>query len=139
MKKFSILLVIILVCTAIICGCSVPSSSSSQPSAPASQPALVQSAAPASNGIVKNVFIEQRAFDPDIITISAGTTVTWTNEDPISHRVVHLPELPGDKELFHSEPFSKGETFSYTFQRAGRYYYGDPQYAGGRKSLVIVQ
>jgi plastocyanin len=139
MRKFSILLFIVLVCMTIVCGCSVPSPSPSQPAAPASKPAAVQSAAPVSNGIVKNVYIEQRAFDPDIITISAGTTVTWTNEDPISHRVVHLPELPADKELFHSEPFSKGESFSYTFQTAGRYYYSDPQYAGGRKSLVIVQ
>jgi len=132
------LLLILLVCMAIISGCSVPSSSSSQQAAPASNPA-VQSAAPVSSGIVKNVIIRQRSFDPDIITISPGTTVVWTNEDPISHRVVHLPELPSEKELFHSEPLSKGGTFSYTFQVAGRYSYSDPQYAGGRKSLVIVQ
>jgi hypothetical protein len=29
--------------------------------------------------------------------------------------------------------------FRHTFQVAGRYYYSDPQYAGGRKALVIVQ
>jgi plastocyanin len=34
---------------------------------------------------------------------------------------------------------SNGDTFSYTFQTAGRYYYSSPQYAGGRKSLVIVE
>ena len=78
MRKIPVLLILI-VCMAIICGCTIPSSSPAQPAAPASQPAAIQSAAPASNGIVKNVDIIQRAFDPDIVTISAGTTVVWTN------------------------------------------------------------
>jgi plastocyanin len=139
MRKISVVLLIFLVCTVIIGGCTIPSSPvTSQPAAPASQPVAVQPAAPASNGIVKNVDIIQRAFDPDIVTISTGTTVVWTNSDTVNHRVVHLPELPNDRELFHSEPLSKGDTFSYTFQTAGRYYYSDPQYAGGRKALVIV-
>ncbi len=139
MRKFSILLLILLVCMAIICGCTVPSSSSPKAAAPVSQPVAVQSAAPVSNGIVRYVVIQQRAFDPDIITISPGTTVVWTNEDNFNHRVVHLPELPSERELFYSGLLTKGDTFSYTFQTPGRYYYSSPQYAGGRKSLVIVQ
>jgi len=138
MRKYSIFLLILIVCMAIICGCTIPSSVTTQPAAPASQPAVVQPAAPASNGIVRNVDIIQRAFDPDIVTISPGTTVVWTNDDTVNHRVVHLPELPSDRELFHSESLSKGDTFRYTFQTSGRYYYSDPQYAGGRKALVIV-
>jgi plastocyanin len=140
MRKLSVLLLVLLVCITITCGCTVPSVSPSQPAAPSSQPAVqpaAQSAVP--SGPVKNVDIIQRAFDPDIIRVSPGTTVVWTNKDTVNHRVVHLPELPGDRELFHSESFSKGDTFSYTFQTAGRYYYSDPQYAGGRKSLVIVE
>jgi plastocyanin len=141
MQKFSLLLLIALLCAAIACGCTVPAPpvSSPQTVAPASQPAVVQSADSVSNGIVKKVIIIQRAFDPDLVTVSPGTTVVWTNEDTVSHRVVHLPELPSDKELFHSELLSRGDTFRYTFQSAGRYYYSDPQYAGGRKALVIVQ
>jgi plastocyanin len=142
MQNYSVLLLIALLCAVITCGCTVPSVppvSSAQPVTTASQPAAVPSAAPVSNGIVKHVIIIQRAFDPDQVTISPGTTVVWTNEDTVSHRVVHLPELPSDKELFHSELLSKGDTFRYTFQSAGRYYYSDPQYAGGRKALVIVQ
>jgi plastocyanin len=137
MRKFSVLLILV-VCMAIIGGCTIPSTSPAPAAAPSSQPAAVQSAAPVSNGMVKEVEIIQRAFDPDIITISAGTTVVWTNKDTVSHRVVHLPELPNDRELFHSEPISIGDTFRYTFQKPGRYYYSDPQYAGNRKSLVIV-
>jgi plastocyanin len=138
MRTFSILLFIVLVCMAIICGCSVPSSSSSQPAAPASQPAAVQPAAPVSGGPAATISIIASSFDPAILNIKAGTTVTWVNEDKISHRVEHLPELPGDKLLFRSESLSPGESFSYTFSQAGRYEYGDPQHAGGRTFLVIV-
>ncbi len=137
MRKISVLL-LLLICLAIISGCSVPSSSSSRTAAPTAQP-VVQSATPFPDGIIKNVLIRQRAFDPDIITISAGTTVVWTNEDPVAHRVAHLPELPNDRELFYSGSLSPGESFSYTFRVAGRYSYSDPQIAGGRKSLVIVE
>lgn len=143
MKKYRILLIITLVSALIVAGCTSPISPSPKTTAaaPLQQPATIQTAAPVSNGQVTDVIIKQRAFDPDIITISPGTTVVWTNEDTAapSHRVVHLPVNPGDPELFHSPALYKGDTFRYTFQTAGRYQYSDPQYAGGRTSLVIVQ
>lgn len=138
MPKISVLLIVLLVFTMIIAGCSVPSSSTSRTTAPTSLP-VVQTSATVPDGIIKTVIIRQRAFDPDIITISPGTTVVWTNEDSFNHRVVHMPELPNDRELFHSELLTKGDSYSYTFRTAGRYYYSSPQYAGGRKSLVIVE
>jgi len=142
MRKFAILSLIVLVCAVTFMGCTSPVQPAQHTTAPAAQaPAAVQPAAPVSNGPVTNVIIKQRAFDPDIITVSPGTTVVWTNEDTAapSHRVVHLPVNPGDPELFHSQALYKGDTFQYTFQNAGRYQYSDPQYAGGRTSLVIVQ
>jgi len=137
MRKFSVLLLILLVGMAIICGCTAPSSSSPLPAAPSSQPA-VQSTAPVSNGQTKVVHIIASSFDPDIVNIQPGTTVTWVNEDTISHRVEHLPELPSEKLLFRSDSLSPGQSFSYTFTEPGRYSYGDPQHAGGRSPLVIV-
>lgn len=84
------------------------------------------------------VIIKARAFDPAIITIKEGTTVTWTNEDPMSHYVVHLPEA-NRATLFDSGPLSPKQSFSYTFLEKGRYNYGDPQIGGGRSPLVIVE
>jgi plastocyanin len=84
------------------------------------------------------VSIKARSFDPAAITIKAGTTVTWVNEDPILHRVVHLPEV-NQPELFNSGPLSSGESYSYMFQEKGRFAYGDPQIGGGRSYLVIVE
>jgi plastocyanin len=62
----------------------------------------------------------------------------WVNEDRINHRVEHLPELPSDKLLFRSESLSPGQSFTYVFDKPGRYKYGDPQQAGGRTALIIV-
>lgn len=139
MRELAILL-ILLVCAAFASGCTspAPSQNTQQPTAtPVVQ--AVPSVAPVANGITKNVIIRQKTFDPDIITISPGTTVVWTNEDTFNHRVVHMPELPNDRELFHSDLLTKGDSFSYTFQSPARYYYSSPQYAGGRKSVVIVE
>jgi plastocyanin len=138
MRKYSVLLLILIAGLVITCGCTAPASSSSQPAASSAQLA-VQSAAPVSNGLTKNIEIIQRSFNPEKTTISTGTTVIWTNEDTINHRVVHLPQLPSEKQLFDSGPMSKGDTFSYTFQTPGEYYYGDPQIGGGRSAKIIVQ
>lgn len=84
------------------------------------------------------MIIKARSFDPAIITIKQGTMVTWTNEDPMMHRVVHLPEV-NQPELFDSGSLSSGQSFSYIFQERGRFAYGDPQIGGGRSYLVIVE
>lgn len=137
MRKLPVFLLILLVCMAISCGCSVPSSSSSQPAATPSQPATpVVTSTP--YGPTETVSIIASSFDPAILNVHPGTTVTWINEDRMSHRVEHLPQLPSERLLFRSESLSPGESFSYTFREPGRYQYGDPQHAGGRSFLVIV-
>jgi len=131
MKKYAILL-IVLISTALICGCiSVPSSS--KETSPANR---ITTSVP--TGLTVAVIIKARAFDPSTITIKQGTTVTWINEDSMMHRVVHLPEVT-NAELFNSGPLSSGEIFRYTFTEKGRYNYADPQIGGGRSSLVIVE
>jgi plastocyanin len=131
MKNYAILL-IVLISGALICGCiSVPSS-------PKETSLATQIRTPVPTGPMVTVIIKARAFDPSILTIKKGTTVTWINEDPMLHHVVHLPEVT-NAQLFDSGPLSSGQSFSYTFTEKGRYNYGDPQIGGGRSSLVIVE
>jgi plastocyanin len=131
MKNYALLL-IALISLALICGCiSVPSS-------PKETSLATQLTTRVPTGPTETVIIKARAFDPNTITIKEGTTVTWINEDPMLHHVVHLPEVT-KAELFDSGPLSYGQSFSYTFMEKGRYYYGDPQIGGGRSSLVIVE
>jgi plastocyanin len=131
MKNYAILL-IALISGALICGCiSVPSSP--KETSPAAQITTIVPTGP-----TVTVVIKARAFDPATITIKEGTMVTWINEDPMLHHVVHLPEV-NHAQLFDSGPLSSGQSFSFRFAEKGRYNYGDPQIGGGRTSLVIVE
>ena len=72
------------------------------------------SAAAASPATVK---IDNFAFAPATLTITAGTTVTWKNEDDSPHRI-------GDKNgTFKSAALDTDDTFSHTFTVPGEYAY----------------
>jgi plastocyanin len=60
------------------------------------------------------------AFDPSERTVSAGTTVIWTNEeeDNTSHSIV-IDGVEGGT----SETLAPGDTFEYTFTTTGTYTY----------------
>src|SRR5512133_3710772 len=121
MRNLPVLLVITIVCCVLICGCTVPSVPASQPAAPAQQ-TTAPTAVPIPEGPVKTIDIIQRSFDPQTPPpVTSGTTVIWTNRDQIVHRVVHMPQLPSEKELFNSGPMYPGDTFSYTFTKPGEY------------------
>ena len=68
-----------------------------------------------STGNVVN--ISNFSFSQGSLNVSMGTTVTWTNNDSATHRVV------SDTGLFDSGDLSQGGTFSYTFNTAGSYPY----------------
>jgi len=66
------------------------------------------------------VSIQNYAFAPADITISAGTTVTWTNNDSVAHTVTSASGAP---VAFNSGIMNPGGTYSYTFTVAGTYAY----------------
>lgn len=63
------------------------------------------------------VFIQGMAFNPATITVTAGTTITWTNKDAIAHTVT------SSTNVFSSGNMNTDATFSYTFTNAGTYSY----------------
>jgi len=63
------------------------------------------------------VFIQGMAFNPASITVTAGTTITWTNKDAIGHTVT------SNTKLFNSGTLQQGGTFSFTFPTAGTFSY----------------
>jgi len=65
---------------------------------------------------VEFVAIENFAFEPAVLTIQMGTTVTWTNEDS----ALHTATAEG---IFDSGTLSKGESWSYSFEDSGTYDY----------------
>lgn len=63
------------------------------------------------------VKIDNFSFTPATITVSAGTTVRWTNRDDIPHTVV------SDDQSFKSKAMDTDEAFSHTFTKPGTYSY----------------
>ena len=59
------------------------------------------------------VVIKNFAFDQTSVTIKAGESVTWTNQDSVTHHLV------GDKGEFDSADLAAGATFTFTFKTAG--------------------
>ena len=63
------------------------------------------------------VNIDNFAFAPATLTVTAGTTVTWKNEDDSPHRI-------GDKNgTLTSAALDTDDTFSHTFTAPGEYPY----------------
>ena len=63
------------------------------------------------------VKIDNFSFTPPIVTVPAGTAVTWTNSDDIPHTVL------SDDQVFKSKALDTDEKFSYTFTKPGTYPY----------------
>ena len=64
-----------------------------------------------------NVEISGFAFVPSTLTVSVGTTVTWTNKDSTSHTVT------SNNNLFESGTLAKNATFQHTFNQKGTFEY----------------
>ena len=63
------------------------------------------------------VDIPGKSFAPSDLTILAGDTVTWRNEDSVGH------DVAADDDLFDSGGLSPGLSFSFTFTEEGTYAY----------------
>lgn len=63
------------------------------------------------------VSIANFTFQPAMLTVPVGTTVTWTNNDSTGHTVV------ADDGSFRSDTIAPGATFSHTFTTAGTFSY----------------
>jgi plastocyanin len=73
-----------------------------------------------------NVSIQNLAFTPKTLTVSPGTTVTWTNNDSTPHNVVSSVSISlnsATTSTFASTTMSQGQTFSFTFTKKGVYFY----------------
>jgi plastocyanin len=75
----------------------------------------VLAAMPAAAAEVK-VGIDNFTFSPKVMTVKAGTTVTWTNNDDNPHTVA-------DPGKFKSKALDTGDTYSFTFTTPGNYSY----------------
>jgi plastocyanin len=109
--------VLLIALAAVVAACG---SSSSASNTPAATPAASAAAASSS------VSIQNFAFTPKTLTVSPGTTVTWTNNDSAPHNVISTVSISVNSattSTFASSTLSQGQTFSFTFAKKGVYFY----------------
>jgi plastocyanin len=120
MKKLNKRLVIITVAlVAVIGGIIIIGGQNSGTDEPTQVPADIEPQA--------SVRITADGFEPATLSVEAGTTVEWINEDDSPHRVASNPhpehtDLGG---LDSMEPISPGGTYRFTFEEAGEFGYHD--------------
>ena len=113
-----ILFVGLLVCAAALAACGGSGSSpaaSAAASAAAPSEAAPSEAPPAGAGDA--VTIQNFAFAPASLSVAAGTTVTWTNNDTAPHTAT------ADDGAFDSSSIAPGATFSQAFDTVGMFAY----------------
>lgn len=88
---------------------------------------------------VVKVRISQFKYNPAEITVTAGTTILWVNEDPAGHNASFVAENLPDLEQDLAGPIvGQGERFAVRFNEAGRYdYYCTPH--PFMKGAVVVE
>src|SRR6476619_2529459 len=76
------------------------------------------------------ISIAGMSFSPSSLTVKAGTTVTWTNNDNVLHTVT------ADDASFSSGDMNNGSTYSHTFSAAGTYAYHCNYHPAMKASVV---
>jgi len=109
LRKASVFAALILVFT--IAGCGKSKSSNNNPASPGGPTANV--------AIVMGAFnMGANAYSPDPVTVAAGTTVIWKNNDTLTHTVTST--TAGENYNFSIAP---GSTGSHLFSTAGSFTY----------------
>lgn len=89
---------------------------------------------------------DRLTFEPEVLQIQAGETVTWVNESVIAHTATADPDkatkaasvsLPAGAEGFDSGMLAKGESYSHTFTHPGRYHYFCIPHEGAKMYGVV--
>lgn len=80
------------------------------------------------------VDIKNMMFTPSQITIAKGGTVTWTNNDSVTHTVVDdLSNVGGP----NSGDIAPGQNYSFTFTKSGSFQYHCGIHPSMRGTIVV--
>lgn len=114
MGNQNILMLILAVFMVLVVSCTASQPATTAPTTEKEDKALEKTTG---SGKVVSVSIKGFKFVPADITVKAGDTVVWTNEDSAPHTV------ESSDGILESDELSKGDTYEYTFTAAGRHDY----------------
>lgn len=63
------------------------------------------------------VRVDNFSFAPETLSIPANSTITWVNKDDVPHVIA------SNDGLFKSKALDTDDKYSYTFRKAGTYFY----------------
>lgn len=134
-----VLLALSLLALLAACGGGSTSSASTPTAAPTATPTAAPTdtptptaaptTAPTTNG--NSITIANFAFAPATLTVKVGTKVTWTNNDSATHTVT------ADQGAFNSPDLPTGQSYSFTFTKAGTYSYHCAIHSSMTATIVV--
>jgi plastocyanin len=90
-----------------------------KPAGASTAPAPATAAPAATRPAAINVRIDNFAFQPRVLVIAAGATVTWKNADDVPHTATSTK----NPQVFDSGALDTDDKFSFTFSKPGKYTY----------------
>ena len=98
------------------------------------QPTTATSSIPSNSTLVKIVAnAGSNSFSPNPVEVKVGETVTWINDDSGRHTVT------SKDGVFNSELMGRGQSFSYTFDKAGEYPYSCSPHPNMVGTVVVTE
>ncbi len=139
---------IVVVALVVVSGCTQPAPSQPLPASPTptlvvahtsqqnppSTPITPISQAPVSANTIR---IKNFAFDPQSMTVSAGSTVRWVNYDSVTHRIVFIDTAGRDTDV-DSNPLSASQSWSSKFDKPGTYDYYCTIHPDMKGKIIVV-
>ncbi len=130
MKKYSLFIAVVLVAAPLlVAGCTSTSNPSPSPSTAivsattttatsnVGTSTATSSPSPSASAGSQTVVIQGLSFQPASLTIQKGASVTWRNDDSVSHQIV------SNTNAFSSSVLNAGGSYTHVFDQAGSYPY----------------
>jgi amicyanin len=144
MKIFIVASMLVLAAV-IVTGCTQPvgvqptQTPSPMPSISPVQPPLTPVPTPISQAPVSanTIAIKNSAFDPQTLTVSAGSIVRWENHDNVPHRIVFIDMAGRDTDL-DSGVLSSSQSWSSRFATPGTYDYYCSIHTEMKGKIIVV-
>jgi plastocyanin len=137
MKTTTLIVIIILILMAaaavyygLISNYQNPSVSPEQQPA-ATPPATSSEEMSAPSQATQEITIKNFSFSPSSVIVARGTTVVWTNQDPVAHTVT------SDTNAFNSGSLIQGRSFQFQFNETGTYDYMCSIHPSMRGEIIV--
>jgi amicyanin len=139
---------IVVVALAVVAGCTQPAPPQQLPASPTPTMAAVHTPqqipsslpiTPISQASVSEntIAIRNFAFDPQTLTVNAGSIVRWVNYDSVTHRIVFIDTAGRDTDV-DSSVLSASQSWSSKFDKPGTYNYYCKIHPDMKGKIIVV-